>query len=122
LARHQSFLAAVLAFGTLMSANLAVAADSYNCSQTTYDDAKTRVQALFGLGGLVADHGPPLGLFIKDDFWDSMTFPEKSKLAKMIVCAVAGPGKGLTTLRFRSLSTGKTLATWNVYRLVPADE
>lgn len=51
--------------------------------------------------------------------WNALTFADKDKLAKLLVCGMAGPGNTIVDLEFRGNMSGKTLAVFDGIRLNP---
>jgi len=88
-------------------------AEAYDCSQSRYDSAHKRMDLAFRTGVLSNDPRPPLSVFISERFWTSITFQQKQEFADALVCAVAGPGKGLSNLNLRSDMTGKIIGDWS---------
>jgi hypothetical protein len=76
------------------------------------------MQEAFALGLLRNDHG--MAVFISEGLWRRMSFAEKLEFTYALNCAVAGVGKGLGSLRFRSDMTGHTIGEWNMGTLTVA--
>ena len=93
----------------------AVPAAAYDCSQATFNKAKAEATKMFGSGILSKDEG--LSVLVLDSFWNMIDYPTKKLMAEHLVCAIAGPGKGLSSLTFRSRRTGKIIAEWEIYKL-----
>jgi hypothetical protein len=91
-------------------------AQAYDCSPATFAHAKPQMALFFGSGALAKDPNPTdfvgLSVLVDDTLWARMNFPAKKQFADQLVCAIAGVGKGLTELHFKSLSTGRLLGIW----------
>ena len=69
------------------------------------------MELAFGTGILKNDSG--LSVFISETYWNQMKFEEKSRFAEALDCAVAGVGKSVAEMTFRSDRTGKTIGDWS---------
>jgi hypothetical protein len=91
-------------------------AEAYDCSPAIFANAQPQMALFFGSGALVKDPNPTnfigLSVLVDDTLWAGKNFPAKKQFADQLVCAIAGVGKGLTELRFKSLSTGRLLGIW----------
>jgi hypothetical protein len=89
-----------------------VRAQQYDCSEETYRRARPKVESLFGAGVLRKDARSAASVLVLDNYWTQLTSTEKRRFADRLVCAMAGAGKSLAALTFRSLMTGKVLGEW----------
>jgi hypothetical protein len=86
---------------------------AYDCSEAKYQADHQRMDMAFKTGILRNDTGGD-SVFISEAYWRGLSFAQKNEFADALVCAVAGAGKGLRSMRFRSDMTGKLIGDWNM--------
>jgi hypothetical protein len=87
-------------------------AQSYDCSEPTYQRVRPKIVVLFGAGILQNDPNGGVSVLVADRYWSSLTFPQKKDFADALVCAIAGAHKGLSGLTLKSLQSGKVIGEW----------
>lgn len=93
-------------------------AAAYDCSPATYRSASAKIQSLFAMGMLANDPQRGASVLVAEDFWRTLSYPEKVRFAEAFSYAIAGEGKGLSHWRFRSLSTGREIGSWSMGTLI----
>jgi hypothetical protein len=85
-----------------------------HCSKQQYEADHLQMELAFGTGILKNDaKGSGLGVFISEAYWNQMTFEQKTRFAEAFDCAIAGVGKSIAEMKFRSDRTGKTIGEWS---------
>lgn len=102
---------AIALVATVMMVACTHIARAYDCSEATYQAARGRMTLAFGTGVLKNDKGT--SVFISERYWRGLSFAEKQAFADQLVCAVAGVGKGLASMTFRSDMTGNPVGEWS---------
>jgi hypothetical protein len=101
-----------LIFGLLMMATPAAAENQAEC--------QNKFMTLGQATGLVVKYemrGARPVVVVNERMWNQIPFDAKTGLADTFDCAVAGPGKALMGVEYRSNLTDKVLARWNGLRL-----
>lgn len=86
-------------------------AAAYDCSPQTYALVYPQMDSLFHSG--ILQKGQGISVMVNEDFWRQMPFNEKQAFSDRLVCAIAGSGKGLSLLTFRSNMTGNPIGEWS---------
>lgn len=84
-----------------------------DCTASQHKTDKARMEAAFGAGILKNDKDAHPGVFISENYWRRLTFAETIEFTETLSCAVAGVGKALSDMRFRSDMTGKVVGVWS---------
>jgi len=85
--------------------------EARDCTEAQYKIDYPKIELAFGIGILRNDKGGDV--FISEGYWTSLTFAQKVDFAESLSCAVAGVGKAIATITFRSDMTGKTIGEWH---------
>lgn len=96
---------------TVLAPGHSLASSQEECQQKWLAAEKAHI--VYGEG---FDRGIPV-VVVDELTWNSIDFATKSGLAATFECAVAGEGKALTKVQFRSNLTNKTLGEWSYGRL-----
>ena len=91
---------------------------AFDCNAANHAAAYAKMDRAFKSGRLqTSPGGGGLAVLVADGLWHSMNYPQKQRFAEELTCAVAGVGKGITEMRFKSLQTGKTIGEWKLTTL-----
>ncbi len=107
--------ASVIFVSLIASTSLSAA---FDCDTANHKAAFAKMDTAFKTGLLqTAPGGGGLTVLVADALWYGMNYPQKQRFAEELTCAIAGAGKGITEMRFKSLQTGKTIGEWKLTTL-----
>ena len=88
------------------------------CTPAYHAEAKAKIEQAFS-AGLLADNDTPGGLSVtvREALWQQSDFAWKRNLAEALDCALAGPGKTVADMNFRSSRTNRVVGRWHWGRL-----
>jgi len=94
--------------------SVADAAHYDGCTEQKHKSDQLQMELAFGTGILKNDEkGSGLSVFVSEIYWNQMTFEQKTRFVEAFDCAVAGVGKSIAEMKFRSDRTGKTIGEWS---------
>lgn len=88
------------------------------CTPAFQAEAKAKIEQAFS-AGLLANNDTPGGLSVtvREALWRQSDFAWKRNLAEALDCALAGPGKSVSDMEFRSSRTNRVVGRWHWGRL-----
>ena len=92
------------------------------CTPAFHAEAKAKIEQAFS-AGLLANNDTPGGLSVtvSEALWRQSDFAWKRNLAEALDCALAGPGKSISDIDFRSSRTNRVVGRWHWGRLTVED-
>jgi len=104
--RRAGFLLAVA-----LSCATATCVHARECTAEQYKVDRLKMEIAFGAGLVRPD--TLSSVFISEKLWNGLTYAQKVDFVESLSCAVAGVGKAVSEMTFRSDMTGKVIGEWS---------